>query len=214
MGVACGFSPFLGGIRYKGWEVVGERVNGMTKSPVRGLTESESATRQEIDDAFGSLTQGELMKLKKFAAWRVRGLGRADVEHDGEALLNDAVVATLEGCDGRRGRRWNKRVDFVKHLTEVMRSMSSHWQQKGKRMPLSGHRDILNVDGKAVGDGHVSREPSAERRLAAKEAVVEIFELLKEDKEALLVLEDLRTGMLRKDIVGVKLSQQQYDTAM
>jgi hypothetical protein len=186
----------------------------MTKSSSRAVTGSESATRQEIDDAFGSLTQGELMKLKKFAAWRARGLGRADVEHDGEALLHDAVVATLVGCNGRRGRRWNKRVDFVKHLTEVMRSVSNHWQEKGKRIPLSGCAEILNVDGKLVGDSHVSREPSAERRLAAKEAMAEIFELLKEDKEALLVLEDLRTGMLRKDIVGVRLSQQQYDNAM
>ncbi len=169
----------------------------MAKSSGRAVTESESATRQEIDDAFGSLTQGELMKLKKFAAWRVRGLGRAYVEHDGEALLHDAVVATLVGCDGRRGRRWNKRVDFV-----------------GKRMPLPGRAEILNVGGKAVGDSHASGEPSAERKLAAKEAVAEIFELFKEDKEALLVLEDLRKGMLRKDIVGVKLSQQQYDTAI
>ena len=186
----------------------------MTQSSGRAVTESESATRQEIDDAFGSLTQGELMKLKKFAAWRVRGLGRADVEHDGEALLHDAVVATLVGCDGRRGRPWNKRVDFVKHLTEVMRSMSSHWQEKGKRMPLSGRAEIPNVGGKAVGDSHASGEPSAERKLAAKEVVAEIFELFKEDKQALSVMEDLRTGMLRKDIVGAKLSQQQYDTAI
>jgi hypothetical protein len=186
----------------------------MTKSSGRAVTEAESATRQEIDDAFGSLTQGELVKLKKFAAWRVRGLGRADVEHDGEALLHDAVLATLVGCDGRRGRRWNKRVDFVKHLTEVMRSISSHWQEKGKRTPVSGRAVVPNVGGKAVRDSHVSREPSAERKFAAKEAVAEIFELLKEDKEALLVLEALRTGMLRKDIVGVKLGQQQYDTAM
>ncbi len=186
----------------------------MTKSPGRSATESERATRQGISDAIISLTQGERIKLKKFAAWRVRGLGRADVEHDGEALLHDALVATLVGCDGRRGRRWNKRVDFVKHLTEVMRSISNHWQEKGMRKPLSGRADIPKVDGKMVGDNPVSREPSPERKLAAKEAVAEIFELFKQDKEALLVLENLQTGMSRKEIVGVKLSQQQYDTAI
>lgn len=172
------------------------------------------ATREEINDAIGSLTPGELIKLKKFAAWRVRGLGWADVERDGEALLHDAMLATLVGCDGRRGRRWNKRVDFVKHLTEVMRSISSHWQDKGSRRLPFRVADIAEADGRAARDTLVSREPSAERNLAAKEAVAQIFELLKEDKEALLVLENLRNGMSRKDIVGAQLSHQQYDVAV
>src|SRR5579859_7530739 len=101
------------------YRVRGEKADSMAKKPSTEARDSDIATRQEIDEAINSLSAEDLVRLKRFAEWRVRGIGRGSSERGADELLQDAVMATLAGCEGnRRGRRWNMRVDFVKHLTE------------------------------------------------------------------------------------------------
>ena len=71
-------------------------------------------TRDEVYRAIQALTPGELLKLKHFAAWRVRGLARASCGRTWEDLLSEANLSILEGtANNGSGRRWNKNVDLV-----------------------------------------------------------------------------------------------------
>ncbi|MGA2647412.1 MAG: hypothetical protein ABSF15_22110 [Candidatus Sulfotelmatobacter sp.] len=88
------------------------------------------ATRDEVYRAIQALTLGERLKLKKFAAWRVRGLGRASCGRTWEDLLSEAYLSKLEGtADNGSGRRWRKNVDLVTLFCGAMRSISSHWKR-------------------------------------------------------------------------------------
>jgi hypothetical protein len=189
----------------------------MARKPRNRVQKTRPGTRQEIDQAISSLTHNDLSKLRKFAAWRMRALGRADVERDAEVLLQDAVTGTLAGCEGNRaGRRWNKRVDFVKHLTEVMRSISNHWSEQQKK------RDSFSVLGIAIPNsehqspvhGVRSGEPSIERVLAAKAEVEEIFALFRNDEQATLVLKHWSNDTAGPKIIGPQFDKRQYEATV
>jgi hypothetical protein len=90
------------------------------------------ATKNEIDRAIEMLTPAQWQQLKNFAAWRVRGLGRAGLGRTGDDLFQEAWVSTLTGAEGTgEGRRWNKSgVDFFGYLRGAMRGISWGWKQK------------------------------------------------------------------------------------
>jgi len=190
----------------------------MAREPRKRVQKTRPATRQEIDQAISLLTHDDLLKLRKSAGWRTRALGRVDVERDAEGLLQDAVTGTLAGCEGTRaGRRWNKRVDFVKHLTEVMRSISNHWSEQQKK------RDSFSGLGIAIPDskedqspvhGVRSGEPSIERVLAAKAELEQIFELFRNDEQATLVLEHWSKDMAGPEIIGPQFDKRQYEATV
>jgi hypothetical protein len=55
--------------------------------------------RIEIDRAIKTLTSSDLLRLQRFAKFRVRGLGRAASGRDWEDLLGEALYRTLKGTD-------------------------------------------------------------------------------------------------------------------
>lgn len=98
----------------------------MEKKLSRRVPEEKAASQDEIQTAIHSLTEAELLRLEKFARWRIRGLGRASGGRDWEDLLGETLTATLDDDH----RRWNKSVSFVQHLLGAMRSISTAWKKK------------------------------------------------------------------------------------
>lgn len=191
----------------------------MAKKPARGSPEPIAATRDEIDQAIEALTPGQLLKLKKYAGWRIRGLGRAGRNRDAEELLQEAFTSTIVGSgDTGEGRRWNKNVDFVKHLTEAMRSISDHWKtQFDEDEPyLESEVTTVNPEGEEYSPmGAVpSGQPAVDRALFAKEEVRRIFDLFREDDEAILVLEGWVEGMSGPEIMELGLTKERYEATV
>jgi hypothetical protein len=191
------------------------------------------STRKEIDQAIAALSPAEWLKLQKFAEWRVRGQGRAAGTRRGKDLLQDALVSTFVGAQGNgSGRRWNKRVDFVKHLTEAMRGISSHWKEKFDEREIleceavncdAAGQELSPLDNLAPGDTPDERlrvavaegfQPAAERRLIATEEIKRIFTMFKDDTEGTVVLEGWSEGMKKNEIMQkYELTEKQYDGA-
>ena len=191
------------------------------------------ATREEIDHAVDALSPAKWLTLQKLADWRVRGLGRFAGHRKGKDLLGEALLSTLVGSQGNgTGRRWNKRVDFVRHLTEAMRGISSHWKDKfDDREVMECDAVVQDAEGRDlsplnnIGPGDTPRErirvavtegfqPSAERRLIAKEELERIFTTFENDKDATLVLEGWSEGMEKNEILQkYELTAKQYDAA-
>jgi hypothetical protein len=191
----------------------------MAKEPTHGAPPPAAATRDEIDQAIEALTLSQLVKLKKYAAWRTRGLGRASLGRDAEVLLQEALTSTIVGAEGTgEGRRWNKNVDFIKHLTEAMRSISDHWKtQFDEREPFL-ESEVVTVTGEGEEYSPLaavpSEDPPAERALLAKEKVRQVFDLFTEDNEAILVLEGWVEGMTGPEIMEFGLTKQQYEATV
>ncbi len=191
----------------------------MAKKSTGAASEAQVATRDEIDQAIEALTPAQLVKLKKYAGWRIRGLGRAGLGRDGDVLLQDALTSTIVGAEGSgEGRRWNKKVDFVKHLAEAMRSISDHWKtQFDEDEPhLESEVTTVNADGEEYSplEAAVSQDPTAERALLAKGVVRQIFELFHGDDEAILVLQGWVEGMSGPEIMDLGFTKQRYEATI
>jgi CheY-like chemotaxis protein len=190
------------------------------------------ATREEIDQAIAALSPAQWQKLQKFAEWKVRGLGRS-AGNRGKDLLQDALLSSFVGAqDNGNGRRWNKRVDFLMHLTGAMRGISSHWPDKFNEREVleceaincdAEGQELSPLDNLGRGDTPDERfqvavaegfQPAAERRLIAKEEIKRIFRMFQDDKEATLVREGWSEGMKKNEIVQkYELTAKQYDAA-
>src|SRR5262249_26180517 len=92
----------------------------VTTLPAR---KDEIHTADEVVRALQRLSAAELLKLQNYAHWRIRGLGQYGRGKDEEDLLQEAILATVEGR-----RVWNKNVEFTTHLAGSMRSISSNWR--------------------------------------------------------------------------------------
>jgi hypothetical protein len=178
-------------------------------SPSHGS--NECATPAEVIAAIESLSAEQYRRLKNYARFRVRGLGRAAMGRTFECLLNDAVASTLQGAeDGAKGRKWAKnRVVFVNHLLGAMRSISTHWKESYER---SGKKaEHFDWEGTKEDDEgsftHLSKQavdpsPSSFRYYAAKESLDVLDRHFADDQDALLVIEAFKEDMTVAEMVA------------
>ena len=178
-------------------------------------------TRDEVYRAIQALTPGELLKLKHFAAWRVRGLARASCGRTGEDLLSEANLSILEGvANNGSGRSWNKNVDLATLLCGAMRSISSHW----KRDFVEDEEALLESE-LATRDGEegwispldeaVSDDPCQERYVAAREEWDLIATLFRDDVAARKVLEGWSREMTPREVMkALDLTEWKYEQAV
>ena len=191
----------------------------MKAKPPKAVPAEQIATREEIDQAIERLTEAELVRLQKFAAWRIRGLGRGALRREGDDLLSEALTATIAGAEGSdSGRRWNKKVDFIKHLLEAMRSISHHWKEQFDEQEARLESEILVITPEGEETTLMAQvetgQPDPERILLAKEEVGQILKMFEEDDEAILVLEGWVEGMTGPEIVDLGLTPKQYEAAV
>src|SRR5690348_2838913 len=83
--------------------------------------------RARFWSAIDSLSPAELLRLKLYAAWRIRILGHLAAGREAADLLHEAIAATV---DDRRPWKGNG-VPLMAHLRGAMRSISSGWSEKG-----------------------------------------------------------------------------------
>jgi len=191
-----------------------EKEPGLEKRP-RRVPEERAATPDEVRAALDALGEADLVRLEKFARYRIRGLGRKAEGRDHDDLLGEAIRDTLDP----EKRRWNKDVSFVRHLVGAMRSISSHWREQfDENEPLLESELLQTTDeGEVLSPLDVvgSGAPGAERILAAKEELERIEKAVADDTVVSDILGGLRAEMLAGEIREVLgLSVIEYETAM
>jgi CheY-like chemotaxis protein len=170
----------------------------------------------EVDRMIELLTTAELLKLQKFADFRVRGLGRAARGRTWEDLLGEALLRTLIGAEAtRKGRHWNKEVDFARHLAGAMQSISSSWKRqfKDKEAHLMSELVIHDAEGQEHSplDNVASGHAPADQRLIEKNEEDRILAKFKDDPDATLLLHGLLDGLKKNEIMSrYGLDEKQY----
>jgi CheY-like chemotaxis protein len=182
--------------------------------PLRSLLQ-----KIEIDRMIEMLTKTERLRLQRFAEFRVRGLGRAARGRTWEDLLAEAVLRTLIGAEGtQKGRRWNKNVDFVMHLTGAMRSISSSWKRKFTEMEayLISELPTHDAEGREQSlDNVASGQTAADQSLIEKSEEDRILTMFKDDLEATEVLRGLLDGLKKAEILSkFGLGETKYVAAL
>lgn len=180
----------------------------------RRIPLDKAASFDEITDAINSLTRIQLKKLEKFARWRVKGLGRKNLGRSWEDLFHETIISF---CSEDR-RRWNKeKVDFVKAMTEAMRSISDNWKRSFDESEPKLEAELLKTP-------ETSKEPNlyanaatsnwdTQKCLEAKEKLEMIDNLVSARERSALIIMGMRDKMtgaeIRKDL---DLSQKEYET--
>lgn len=170
----------------------------------------------EVDRMIELLTTAELLKLQKFAEFRVRGLGRAARGRTWEDLLGEALLRTLIGAEAsEKGRHWNREVDFARHLAGAMQSISSSWKRqfKDKETHLISELVIHDAEGQEHSplDNVASGYAPADQRLIEKNEEDRILAKFRDDPDATHVLHGLLDGLKKNEIMSrYGLDEKQY----
>jgi hypothetical protein len=184
------------------------------------MSDGTGANRDEIDRVIAALTDGELLKLRHFAAFRVRGLGRASCGRTWEDLLGEAKLATLKGAaNNGTGRRWKGDVDLVTHLRGAMRSISSHWKRDFDEQEADLESELrTHIEEEGTGsalDNAASHRPSPERELAAREQWNLIVKRCQGDHAATQVLDGVSLELSASEIMhDYGFTKWEYQQAM
>jgi len=181
----------------------------------RTATEDEEleATPEQVAAAIKALSAAELLRLTKFAKFRVRGLGHAALGRDYQDLLQEALMR------GMSVRRWKPgKVDFVRFVIGAMRSTSNAWKTKANR---SGGREVLCDDRPTSENeasplaGAESSAPSPDRRTMARAQVEEIEKRFESDPQVSEVIAGLAVGMSGPEIMeAAKMTENEYRAAV
>lgn len=178
----------------------------------RRIPEDKAASLDEINDAINSLTPAQYKRLEIYAKWRINGLDKKKIRYDWKYLLQEAMVAFCSD-----GRRWNKeKVDFVKALTEAMRSISSNWKRAhdNKEPRLEADLITTSLSGEESNSLTSIATPGkgAQSELEAKEKIESIENLVAGREKASLILigwKDKMTGAEIREVL--EISQEEYD---
>ncbi len=195
---------------------------------LRGLLE-----KIEVDRAIEALTSSEVVRLQKFADFRVRGLGRGARGRTGTDLLGEAVLRTLIGAeDTQRGRHWKEGIDFELHLKETMRSISDSWRRQFKGAVQRKEPEAYLIPALPVYDAegqehspldNVPQENSltssaheaADQLLIEKDDEDLVLTIFKDDPEATQVLRGLMDGLKKNEIMPrYGLGEKKYAAAV
>jgi hypothetical protein len=181
------------------------------------MQEERGATAEEVNRAIEALTRSDLLRLKHFAVWRFRGLGRACCGRTWEDLLSEAKLSTLKGAaNNGSGRRWNQNVDLVTHLVGAMRSISSHWKRDFDEQEADLETEIVtrNAEGDWVSplDYAASNDPSQEQCLSGREALDKLSRQFPADSAAGRVVAGWNRDLTPSAIMhSFKLTKSEYE---
>ncbi len=183
------------------------------QKPQERTAQEVVATQEDITKAVESLTDADLLRIRKFAQLRLKAVGEKTRGHTFEDLLGDAILGTMEG-----ERKWFKeRVPFLSHLFGVIRSLSTHLAEKYDRkegavgwMNLTIDSEGKEIDPLSLASSEI---PNPERNFEAKEQIEKLKEALCDDALALEVLNGLLEEMKGPEIQEIlSLSKMEYET--
>ncbi len=174
-----------------------------------------TATYEEVRAAIEAFSDADLLRLEKFARYRVKGLGRMALGRDHHDLLEDAIADTLDPTK----RRWNKAVSFVRHMLGAMRSISSHWREQfdpdEARLETDLARPVEGTSYQRPLDLVSSEDPGADQIVSARRQIEAIEAAVAGDTVLRDILGGMRAEMSPSEIrEALGLSTVEYDTAM
>jgi len=178
----------------------------------RRIPPEKAASIDEINDAIISLTAEEFKRFEKYARWRIKGLGRKRMGRDWEVLLHEAVAAFCSDT-----RRWDKeRVDFVKAMTEAMRSISDNWKRTydEDEPQLESEMITTSLSGEVSNPLSVAAAPNWNKQdeLEAKKDIEIIENLVTNRALASLIVAGWKDKMTGTEIrTELEISQEDYD---
>lgn len=153
------------------------------------LAEPE-ALRERLNQELNALPPGKYLKLMSYATWRMKPLGHKANGRAPQDLLQDALLATLEGR-----RHWRDDVDLFRHLIGVMRSISTAWRKKVGEELLES--DLATDENERPLNSLVAAS-DPEKSLIADEELKAIQALFAKDIVCLVILDHLRNGLPAK----------------
>lgn len=178
----------------------------------RRIPPEKAASIDEINDAIISLTAEDLKRLEKYAKWRVKGLGRKKTGRTWEDLLNEAVTAFCSDT-----RRWvRENVDFVRAMTEAMRSISDNWRRTydEDEPQLEAELIITSLSGQESNPLLAVAAPgrNEQEELEAKKEIEFIENLMSNRALASLIVAGWKDQMTGAEIrAELEISQEDYD---
>jgi len=172
----------------------------------------ETAGVDEIRAAIESLSEAELLRLERYAKFRIRSLGGRTLGRDHEDLLREALTATLGG-----DRRWKRRkIPFFTHLIGAMRSLSSHWNERERTVAMLNESELTDEPGKYSPIlTRSSQTPGVDRVLEAQQELKRIESHFSKDANVMAILEGLKEGLTGPEIQAAwKLQRTDYESAL
>jgi len=160
----------------------------------------------QIRAALLSFSDAKNLKLYKYAQWRMRPVGGTSLDHTAKELLEEAVIATIEGR-----RPWIGDIDLFTHLKGAMRSISINWRAKANH-EYFGLKLIWP-------DGSMAIFPSAATLIgpkniySARKDMMLIQQLFANDQPAARIIQLLAQGYDEKEIQSqLNISPEEYAT--
>ena len=188
----------------------------MKANPPRGVPDEAAATPAEIEAAIEGLTLADWARVRRYADFRMVGLGLKADGRTGEDLRQTALTDLLKGT-----RRWNKdKVGFVMFLTGAMRSISSNWARSYKPEDTAMvEADSLreNEEGEVISpfDNLTAKNPNPEEQLRDRQTLKLIDNLFIDDEEAQQVLMAWQDRLVPAEVRELwGLSQNEYNTVV
>ena len=173
------------------------------------MTWKEEAERlqQRVWEAALSLPAARLLRLKRYAKWRIRGIPGRTLGREEQDLIEEALIATAEGR-----RVWKEGVDFFQHLQGAIRSISTSWREKAVEEYLESELTHPGDVTTPLERPAMSADP--ERTLEAKEKLEQVRNLFANDATASQVIELLGLEYTGKEIQSqLGISEREFGAA-
>lgn len=171
----------------------------------QGIAPDGIADAAQIADAIRALQSKDLRRLRVSGRLLSRPNTRTAFGWTADDLLQEAILRTYEG-----NRRWRpERVDFVRHLTEAMRSIASQWRRQGQ--PPGEHGA---VDVGALPDNRPSPVAEADEQEEAAAEMARLQTQFQDDEHATYILWGIEEGQDRAGIMEkAGMTLKHYDAA-
>jgi len=147
-------------------------------------------TADRLAQAFGCLSEQDLVRLKRLAQLRSFGL----IALDWQDLLQESIVRVLAGS-----RHWPADVPLMAFLAQTMRSIANEeWASPARQRMTNesdfGIRTAQSSDSEVTINDIAVEEVDPERLILARNSIAHIETIFKDDAEALAILRGFAQG--------------------
>jgi hypothetical protein len=162
---------------------------------------------EEIFEAVTHLSHDDLIRLRKYAMWRLRPLGAKAEAREPDDLVQEAITSTLSG-----DRIWSEGVELLDHLLGAIRSISTKWREKKLDVRTESSL-ITETNQEPLETASDADNPAT--AYEAKERLNKVATMLENDDTALSVFKLISNHYTREDVRDrLGLSELEYSAAV